>query len=92
MSCSVCAGYSGVSCPCCGEQARLRTCQDCNGRGHSGFFKFDILTRRDIEVDEAEYRMLPDTEDLADAMGLRFCKQELDICPVCDGEGFVYRY
>ena len=87
MSCPVCAGYSSYKCPCCGGTVAVRTCPDCGGRGHQGYFALDIETRADVEVEEAIYNILPDNEDMAASMGWRFCKQETEPCATCDGTG-----
>lgn len=89
MSCSVFAGYSDYNCPCCGESVRMVTCPDCQGSGYTPYLAFDILTRKNVPVTELAYRILPDDEDIADSLGMRFCKQEIDICPTCRGEGEI---
>lgn len=87
MSCSVCAGYSSYNCPCCGNE--VDTCHVCHGRGHMGFFRFNVVTRETSEVSEEEYDMLPDDEDMAQDLGFTFCKAELAECFECHGLGEI---
>lgn len=88
MSCSVCAGYI-EHCPCCGEPARTIRCPKCQGSGYTPYMAFDIITRKDIPVTELAYAVLPPDEDTADSLGMRYCKQEIDICPLCNGAGEI---
>lgn len=88
MSCSVCAGYSSYDCPCCGGVSAV-ACPDCGGLGHRGFYAFDIIDRMAVKVEEAAYDALPDSEDMAEHLGWRYCKMETEKCPTCNGEGLL---
>lgn len=88
MSCSVCLGYDSYNCPCCGEK-HTTTCPDCQGSGYTPYLAFDIRTRRDIPVTKAAYDLLSIDEDAAHTLGMRYCKQEIEICPTCYGSGEV---
>lgn len=88
MSCSVCAGHDSYNCPCCGE-SHTTTCPDCQGSGYTPYLAYDILAKKDVPVTKSAYDILPIDEDAADVMGMRFCKQEIGICPTCGGVGQI---
>lgn len=88
--CSVCQGYTGVSCPVCGSGSlEERECPDCNGLGHKGYFAFDVIKRVDVKCNENAWLTLPVDEDEAERMGKRYCRQEVEPCGRCGGEGFI---
>lgn len=89
MSCSVCAGYSDHNCPCCGGSS-ARECPKCEGRGHTGFFAYEIDTGEYTEVTETAYYILPEDEETAKAKGQRYCQAELERCTKCWGDGEIY--
>lgn len=86
MSCSVCAGYVGVDCPCCGSHANVITCPDCGGTGEGDYKVFDVNTRMDVDCTRIEYMASADTEDEAEEKGLKYCKLSC-VCQTCQGEG-----
>lgn len=88
MSCSECRGYSVSHCPICSPETRMVECPDCGGKGKF-YYAFDIDTNREVEVTEAAYRCLPDTEALARKRGQHFVKYDTEVCETCDGEGEV---
>lgn len=89
--CSACQGYVGVSCPVCGKGSlQEKTCPKCKGLGHTGYYAFDVIKRVDVKMSEADWLLLPDEEDEAIISGMRYCKQEVDICSKCGGEGVIY--
>lgn len=91
MSCEHCKGYSVSHCPVCGEgEIEKVTCPECGGTGHGPYLKFDMIERKDIEVSELEWSLLPEDEDEAEELGQRYCKQDLEECWTCRGEGKVY--
>lgn len=88
--CSVCEGYSGVACPVCGKGEKKEvTCPDCNGLGHQGYFAFDIIKRECVSCTEIAWLILADDEDIAESRGARYCKQEVEPCRKCGGEGYI---
>lgn len=92
MSCDCCRGYSVSYCPVCGESITEEvTCPDCGGTGHGPYYKFDTIERRDIECSEEVYNLLPEDEDEAEEMGERYCKQDVETCPTCRGDGVIVR-
>ena len=88
MSCTVCRGYTGVSCPCCGE---VITCPDCNGVGYAPYMAFNIHTRCEVEVTEMAWFLLPEDEDGAHDKGMNYCKMPLEKCPTCNGCGDIVK-
>lgn len=88
--CSICDGYFGVVCPVCGSGAREeRKCPECEGLGHKGYYAFDIHKRVDVKCTEIAWMVLPDSEDEAFEKGKRYCKQEVEPCCRCGGDGFI---
>ena len=88
MSCAICAGYDSYKCPCCGE-VEMVTCPDCGGSGYTPYMAFDIITRKCKPVTELAYRILPNDEDIAESLGMRYCKMEIEICHRCNGSGEI---
>lgn len=89
--CNVCQGYVGVSCPVCGDGSlREEECPICKGLGHTGYYAFDVHSRKDVKCTETTWLALPDTEDDAYEKGQRYCKQEVEPCSKCGGEGYIY--
>ena len=68
------------------------TCPSCGGCGHTPILKFDTIKRIDIACTIEEYNLLPNDEDEAEELGRRYCKQDIDTCPTCRGEGEIYVY
>ena len=88
MSCEVCAGYSTYNCPVCGGDAGVIICPDCNGTGEGDWKVFDIRQRIVVRCSEIAYLYAPDTEDQAEQMGRRYCK-ESNVCQTCQGAGEI---
>ena len=86
MSCSVCAGYVGVDCPCCGSHANIITCPDCGGTGEGDYKVWDIHERIEVGCDRLTYLYSANTEDDAEERGQRYCKLSC-VCQTCQGEG-----
>ena len=42
------------------------------------YFAFDLRTRKDVEVTEATWLCLPPDENMAEALGKRYCRQDID--------------
>lgn len=90
--CNVCQGYSGVSCPVCGRGSLTEhECDACNGLGHAGYFAFDIIKREFVKCTETAWLALPVDEDDAEIRGKRYCRMEVEPCPICGGEGYVLK-
>lgn len=89
MSCEVCAGYSSYNCPYCGDATRVIVCPDCEGSGYAPYKAFDLVTRKAVPVTELAYRMLPEDEDVAKRLRMRYCKMDIEICPTCKGVGEI---
>ena len=90
--CNVCQGYTGVSCPVCGKGSlEEHECPSCNGLGHTGYFAFDIIKRVDVKCTEIAWLALPIDEDDAERLGKRYCRQEVEPCYRCGGEGFILK-
>lgn len=88
--CSVCQGYTGVACPVCGNGKRQEMqCPECGGLGHRGYFAFDIIKRVDVECTENAWMALADNEDIAESKNARYCRQELEPCTRCGGDGYI---
>ena len=87
--CEVCRGYAGVSCPVCGSGSAESECPDCNGLGHTGYFAFDIINRVNVKCTENAWVALPSSEDDAEVSGKRYCRQEVEPCARCGGEGYI---
>lgn len=87
MSCTVCRGYAGVACPVCGPQPG--ECPDCHGQGHDGYHAFNVITRRDVEVTETTWLLLPEDEDDAERMGQHYCRMDMEPCRRCGGSGTI---
>ena len=88
MSCSICAGHSSYNCPCCGEEARMVDCPDCEGNGVV-YYAFHITERRFKKVTELAYTILPQDEDEARYMRGKWCQGDILKCPTCKGEGEI---
>jgi hypothetical protein len=67
-------------------------CPSCGGCGHTAILKFDIIKRIDIPCTIEEYNLLPCDEDEAEELGRKYCKQDIDICPTCRGDGEIFMY
>lgn len=89
MSCSVCAGYVGVHCPCCGEEVSMMECPDCEGGGYV-YSSFNIKTRQFAKTTRTAYLVLPENEDIAAYNGENYCQGDIDICKTCHGSGIIY--
>lgn len=87
MSCELCRGYVGVSCPACGSG--MVECPECHGTGEGPYYAFNTKTRRDVKCTETAWHALPATEDAAVAKGEHYCKQEHYDCPLCGGLGEI---
>lgn len=88
--CNVCNGYSGVSCPVCGRGSLMeKECDACNGLGHAGYYAFDIIKRECVKCTEKAWLALPVDEDDAENRSKRYCRMEVEPCPICGGEGYV---
>lgn len=87
MSCAVCRGYVGVSCPECGSE--MVECPECHGTGEGPYYAFNIVTRKDVKCTKRAWHALPDDEDAAVAKGEHYCKQEHYDCPLCGGLGDI---
>lgn len=88
MSCSVCAGHSAYNCPCCGETVTMVECPDCEGSGLI-HYAFDTHHRRMMRVTELAFLILPEDEDDARYLGVRWCKGCVEVCDTCKGEGEI---
>lgn len=89
MSCAVCMGHDTYSCPVCGPSPAMVTCPDCHGSGYTPYMAFDRISRKCIPVTELAWQLIPNDEDEAESMGMRFCKVEIEVCRTCRGEGEV---
>lgn len=69
-------------------EPRMIECSACGGKGHH-WCAYDIRNNREIECTELVWDMLPETEEEAEARGENFCRGEVVVCEVCDGEGEV---
>ena len=87
--CTVCQGYSKVSCPCCSD-VNVTICPDCNGTGYAPYRALNIYTRDDVEVTEIAWMLLPDDEDAAYECGQNYCKMPRELCTTCRGDGEIY--
>lgn len=85
MSCSVCRGHDSRNCPCCGGSS---VCPECGGTGKA-FTAYDMEKDAIIKVSEDEYRMLPEDEDEANELGVRYYREDIIDCEMCDGEGYM---
>ena len=88
MSCSVCAGHSSYNCPCCSEELRMTECPECGGKGYI-YHSFNIKTRELARTTEEAFQILPFDEDDAKDERKTFCQGDIDVCPVCGGEGEI---
>lgn len=88
MSCVVCLGHDTFTCPVCGE-TRMVTCPDCKGSGYTPYMAFDRIRRKCLPVTELAYQVLPNDEDEAESMGMRYCKIEIEPCHRCRGAGEI---
>lgn len=93
MSCEHCRGYSVSYCPVCGDEVtKMVTCPECEGSGLGKHYAFDRIKRIDVECTEIAYNLLPEDEDEAEALGQRYCKQDVEYCWRCRGEGEIPEY
>lgn len=66
-------------------------CPECKGAGYR-YYAFNLRERHRIEVTEKAFACLPGSEETAEVLGQHYCKaDEPEICPVCDGQGFMCR-
>lgn len=64
-------------------------CPDCHGSGYMPYMALDTIKRECIPVTYLAWQILPDDEDMANYLGMRFCKMEIELCPRCRGEGEI---
>lgn len=91
MSCSICEGHDTYACPACGPQCEVMICPVCGGTGEGDWQVFDIHTREVINCTEVAYIFAAETEDDAENLGQRYCKESCE-CQTCKGKGEVYEY
>lgn len=89
MACDICLGKNEKKCPVCGGPQEMEECPRCEGYGVVDCTAYDIVTEDVKSVKPDEYFSLPDTEEQAIAIGLRFCKADACRCPSCWGEGKI---
>lgn len=77
-----------MDCPCCGKDAIMTTCPDCNGIGVY-HYALDVYSGNSVQVTQAAYSLLPATEDEAIKRGNRYYKWGAEICQRCNGEGEI---
>lgn len=65
------------------------TCPDCQGSGYKPYMAFDIIKRACVPVTDLAWAILPDDEDIASYLGMRYCKMDVELCPTCRGDGEI---
>lgn len=70
------------------KEPTMVECTACAGKGHH-WYACNIRNNTTTECTELVWNMLPETEDEADARGENFCRGEVEVCSVCDGNGKV---
>lgn len=88
MACSECAPYGVSYCPICSPEPQMVECPACGGKGRT-YFAFNIERRTTTECTETAYNCLPEDEDVAASLNQNYCKGDIEVCEVCDGEGTV---
>ncbi len=63
-------------------------CPECGGKG-TFYYAYKVETGEAVEVTEAAYNCLPETEEMAISKGQNYYKCDEEVCEVCDGAGEV---
>lgn len=85
--CELCHGINSHLCPNCGGK-NIQVCTRCNGAGKI-FFAYNRLTNDSEEVSEEFFESLPEDEEVAERLGIPYCKGDVENCRQCDGTGEV---